>query len=123
MANHLKRLAENHRCFLKRGRGWRIDPGLVTETESARYLLALRQACQKDPFKVRITDFHQISEIAQWGQDTLMKVLQLSTETGYIERTQPIGFIRPGPRTTELLPYIELLANGLNPPAQLKASQ
>jgi hypothetical protein len=112
VANHLKRLAEDHCCLQKRGRGWRIDPGLVTESESSQYLLALRHACRTDPFKILISEFHQIPDVARWGEETLTKILRLSIDTGYVAQTQPVGFIRPGARTTELLLYIERLANG-----------
>src|SRR5690349_18478820 len=71
VANHLKRLAEVHQCLQKSGRAWRIAANLVTESESAQYLLALRNACQTDPFKVLLSDFHQNPEIARWGENTL----------------------------------------------------
>ena len=116
MCDHLKRLNDTHRCFSKSGRRWFIDPAnLVTEPESALYVLALIDACAA-LFKTSKMEFHdRLVASKSFDMPTLENMYADARRSQYVDETNPQGFIRPAHKTTGQLAYLKLLAADASP--------
>lgn len=114
--DRLLKLNREHRFLYKKrtnhrlGRAWHLDTDtLVTEPESALYLIALVEACTPPQDKISKALLHQ-TLITKHGFSSVdvERLYSLANRTGYVVEIG--GDIRPGERSHAQLPYLRLRA-------------
>ena len=103
-----------HACFGKKGRDLFLDPlALVTEPETAGYLLKLRGLCLADPDgRVdRAVLNEALSSEHRYSECDLENMFQHCSRTGYLEEIPTLhGHLRVGLRTERQFRYLSRLA-------------
>jgi len=117
MSAHIHRLQAQYDFFRTEGRQRYIkDVELVTEPESALYLVELDRMCQLNPeSRVFKDDLHKyLRQNNAINTDVLEQIFITASKNQYVESIMSApGYLRPALRTTQLLPYLVLLAEHL----------
>lgn len=114
----LYRINDKHNCFVKRGKDWFVkEQDLITEPESAAYMVALNDFCLNDYPESRANKsvLHEyLREKLHLDATALESLFKLGVKKKYIA-CLPNGQLRVGHRTTEQLPYLKLLVENFRP--------
>jgi hypothetical protein len=116
----IKILNRAHQCFIREGNRWCLSSDrIVTEPETAIYLLQLARVCRQDPeVRTRKQDFHNaIHHVQELIEYDLDEIYNHSKKRGYLVEVGP--FIRVGRSTIRQENYLELLAKRLTTPQRV----
>ena len=91
----------------RESKSWHLDTTkVVTEAETAFYLISLVEACKTPEEKVRKADFHSsLSSKHAFTPASLDWIVPSAIQNAYAQEIMN-DYLRPGPRTYSELPYL-----------------